>query len=731
MTRRTASGAGLLRAAALLFLSATVVHAATFQVTNTSDSGAGSLRQAILEANFLGGQDTIAFQIPGPGPYVIAPLSQLPTITDPTIVDGQTQPGYSSGGRIELSGASAGIGVNGLVIASPSTVRGLVINRFQATFGSGGNGVVLETSGGGSLLLDNRIGTNAAGTAVLGNAAAGVLVAHSAGNRIGATAIGEVGNVISGNGEGIRMVGLANANVVASNRIGTDFSGTQDLGNLGDGIALLGASNTTVISASQTQVISGNGGNGITIASTANGSWVAGNRIGTDVTGTIDLGNDSDGVEIFNAPGNTVGGGNLISGNGANGVLVISDSNNNVVRANFIGTDASGMADLGNSANGVIISGANGNTIGGTDTTEGNLISGNGTNGVRIRSGSSGNLVKGNRVGINHAGTAAIPNGEHGVQLNDGAANNLVGGPLDGERNVIRGNAMSGVLAADATTTGNTIQRNSIVQNAGNGVLVQAAIRTRLVGNAIEANGALGIDLGGDGVTTNDPQDADGGANLLQNFPVITRAGTTSAEGILQSVPQTPYALEFFSSPVCDPSGHGEGSVRIGSDFVMTDGGGNASFSAGSFSPAPLGHFVTATATDPDGNTSELSACIPVSARFYTLTPCRVSDSREGNSPLLGAESRVLPVAGRCGVPATAAAVAVNVTAVDSTVQGHLTLHSADVPVPLVSTINYRAGQTRANNAIVTLGGAGDLRVSAGQAVGSVHVVLDVVGYFE
>jgi hypothetical protein len=232
-------------------------------------------------------------------------------------------------------------------------------------------------------------------------------------------------------------------------------------------------------------------------------------------------------------------------------------------------------------------------------------------------------------------------------------------------------------------------------------------------------------------VTANDPLDADGGANGLQNFPVITRAGGTSAEGTLHSAPSTDYILELFSSPQCDPSGHGEGRTFFGATFLTTDASGNGSFSVGSSGPAPLGHFVTATVTDPAGNTSEFSLCVPVSARFHTLPPCRVKDTRDDLSPLMGGDSRVFPIAGTCGVPASAQAVALNVTVVEPTVQGHLTLYSEDAALPPVSTINYRPGQTRANNAIVTLGQFGGIYVTAGQPSGTVHVILDVVGYFE
>ena len=101
----------------------------TFFVTNVNDSGAGSLRQAILNANQHAGLDTIAFNIAGSGVHTIALKSAFPTITDSVVIDGSTQPGYAGKPLIELDGAAAGTGVDGLHIsAGYSTVRGLVIN---------------------------------------------------------------------------------------------------------------------------------------------------------------------------------------------------------------------------------------------------------------------------------------------------------------------------------------------------------------------------------------------------------------------------------------------------------------------------------------------------------------------------------------------------------------------------------------------------------------------------
>ncbi len=219
------------------------------------------------------------------------------------------------------------------------------------------------------------------------------------------------------------------------------------------------------------------------------------------------------------------------------------------------------------------MSDADGNTIG-----PGNVVSGNGTNGVRLRTGASGNVVKGNTIGLNAAITAAIPNAD-GVQINDGAADNTIGGPGP-DRNVISGNSNSGVLIVDAQTSGNVVQGNFIGSNAsasaafpngGDGVAIQAGANANVIGgtaagtknviafnvargvsidsgtgnsvlgNTISFNGNLGIDLGPAGVTPNDPGDPDPGANLLQNFPVLSSAllldtASTQVQGSLNSI---------------------------------------------------------------------------------------------------------------------------------------------------------------------------------------------------
>jgi hypothetical protein len=122
-------------------------------------------------------------------------------------------------------------------------------------------------------------------------------------------------------------------------------------------------------------------------------------------------------------------------------------------------------------------------------------------------------------------------------------------------------------------------------------------------------------------------------------------------------------------------------------------------------------------------------------AGFYTLTPCRLADTREAPGPdggpaLQAGETRSFVMVGPCGIPAEADAIAVNVTVTQPTAQGHITIYPLGIPLPPTSTINYSAGQTRANNAIVQVGTDGSIAVTCGQLSGTTHFIIDVVGFF-
>jgi parallel beta-helix repeat protein len=736
--------------------------AAIFTVINTNDSGPGSLRQAILGANANSGLDTIAFSI-GSGPQTIAPLSPLPTITDPVIVDGTTQPGYAGAPLIELSGANAGSGTDGLSItAGNSEVHALVINRFQASFlGGGGNGIFIS-GGGFNFVTRCYLGTNAAGTAILSNSGDGVLISSSRSNAIG---FSSWGNLISGNGNGVGIIGTgSDENSIQGNTIGADVARTTALPNFSNGIAIFAGSGALIGAASNGQQnwIAGNQKDGVLVSGAATGTRIFTNFIGIRVA-PIPFGNAGNGIQVSGASGTTVGG-NDVFGNGANGVLMISGATGTVLYGNQV---------TNNALNGVIASGANGNTIGG-----GNVISSNGTNGVRIRSGASGNVVIGNLIGTDLLGVSAAGNALEGIQLNDGATGNTIGGSGLGQANVICGNGSNGVLILDPATTNNVVkgnligitnggaflpnakrgvsiesgtsgnkiggvapgEGNTIAFHSGAGVFVDSGTGNAIRGNSIFRNGALGIDLAPAGVTANDHCDSDSGPNGLQNFPALlsasSLAGTTTITGSLDSTPSSSFTVDFYANTECDPSGFGQGRAYIGSSQpVMTDGSCAATFQASFPTSSPV-QFVAATATDSAGNTSEFSACIPVPAAFYSVTPCRLIDTRGATgpygAPALNANTdRSFIIGGQCGVPPTAKAVAVNVTVTQPQALGDLRLYPGGSTLPNTSTINYRAGQTRANNAVVNLGLQSDLTVRCVQGNGTVHFILDVTGYFE
>ena len=343
---------------------------------------------------------------------------------------------------------------------------------------------------------------------------------------------------------------------------------------------------------------------GINVASTAPGNIIEGNFIGVDVAGTAAAANTF-GVYVASS-GNTIGGAsssarNVISGN-TGGLRV--DGGSNTVQGNYIGTNAAATAAVPNS-DGLIIVGGSGNTIGGTSEGESNVISGNTQVGIRITgSAASGNTVRGNFIGSDASGAPTLGNSGNGIFVSGGAHDNVIGGASPGAGNVIADNGNPGV-GITGSGGGNLISRNSIFENFGSG-------------------DRLGINLGTDQVTPNDPQDPDVGANGFQNFPILTSAvtsgGTTTVDGSLNSTPTASFQLEFFSSPACDTSGSGEGKVFIGAMSVTTDAGGDEDFSFGSVTPVPDGHVVTATATsDPGNSTSEFSQCSPpvsTSAQF-------------------------------------------------------------------------------------------------------------------
>jgi len=206
---------------------------ASFAVVNSNEFGTGSLRQAIINSNQSPGLDSIVFAIADAN-KTIELSTPLPTIVDPVIIDGTTQPGYMGTPLVELRGALLTNGENGLVLqAGESIVKGLAINSFPR------DGILI-TGPGGNAIESNYIGIDVSGQVQIGNLGSGIQILESPNNRIGGPGLG---NVLSGNRlEGLRIWGSKSiSNSVEGNRIGTDASGLQAVGNKLSGMLIASA----------------------------------------------------------------------------------------------------------------------------------------------------------------------------------------------------------------------------------------------------------------------------------------------------------------------------------------------------------------------------------------------------------------------------------------------------------------------------------------------------------
>jgi parallel beta-helix repeat protein len=409
-----------------LFLSIELnISATTFIVTNTADSGAGTLRQAILDANANPGADTINFNLPGSGVQTIAPASQLPDITGTIIINGFSQPGSSantlaSGDNsvhlVRLDGFKcASVNPVGLNFpgntANGSTVRGLVIVRFA--------NAIRVNEASGFTIAGNWIGMDVDGIA-RGTTMEGIYISSffSLGYNhvIGGTTPADR-NVISGNRYGVWFNGSTTGNsVVQGNLIGTDPTGTLPRGNQFGGVYVFNGTNITVggPTAAARNIISSAtaaGGTGVTVQGGAN-NLIQGNCIGTDITGGYDLGNNSDGVFVTGSIGTRVSSNEIVN-NRANGVNIAS-STGTILENNLIGTDATASRPLGNALAGVTISGST-NRVGGLGASQPNTIFFNGGAGVEVTATTA--------VQNEISGNAIYDNGGLGIDLNSPGIN--------------------------------------------------------------------------------------------------------------------------------------------------------------------------------------------------------------------------------------------------------------------------------------------------------------------
>ncbi|WP_435009257.1 beta strand repeat-containing protein [Tundrisphaera lichenicola] len=587
---------------------------ATFTVTSTGDGTEGlTLRSAIEQANADPDADLIQFAINGLGTQSITPQFALPTIINPVTIDGTSQPGYFGTPLIVLDGSNAGFFDDGLTVDSPGVViQGLAVTNFggsginlsggtgtvvranylgvdprtdlaapnfgdgvsisaqDATIGGtstadanviGGNrnGVSLQFSATGAVVIGNRIGAIDENTPVP-NRDDGVIAVSASGNLVGQ--VGAPNLIVSNGGSGVHLIG-SSGNTIQANSIGTTSSdsgiglGPGNLGNASNGILLEFDSSGNTIggsSAGQGNIIANNLAFGLSVFGSS-GNLVQGNRIGTDSAGLQQQGNGTGGVFLGSSTDNTIGGAipgssNVISSNVGNGVLINGgpqgSNANNLIQGNFIGVGLDGVRSLGNTGNGIQLDGSAGNSI------LGNILSANNFAGIYVfATGSSGNTIRGNLIGLDGLGRAR-PNGTDGVFVFE-APGNTIGGTSAADRNVISGNGGNGVSFRGPNATGNLLQGNYIGTDPSGNV-------GSLVGNII------------DGV-------------FIRNAPGNTIGGTAQGAGNVISQNRVGVDIETYDSTQLSPGesaligSSSDGNVvqgnRIGTDATGTQAVGN------------------------------------------------------------------------------------------------------------------------------------------------------------
>jgi CSLREA domain-containing protein len=519
-------------------------------VRNGEDEPQCTLRAAIQQANSNDGSDEITFDIVGTAPFSILPATGLPAVAGDVSIDAASQPGYSGRPIVQVNGQLAPDGTSGIVLASGiSTVRGLAIYGFPS------HGILVQSGGNG--IESNYIGVDEGGIALgNGNAGSGILVDNTPQNTLGGRSR-DLGNLVSGNGlSGIHIRGqAATGNRVLGNLVGTDLDGQMPIRNAGSGVYLQDAPDNRV---AEDNVISGNGEHGVFVdGSTASDNQIVGNLVGLNIDGGKAVPNGGDGIRVQDASGTRIGapdeGPNVISGNQANGIAVLGeDVSDTIIQNNLIGPDATNT------------------TITGTDGAP----TGNVDHGIWILD--AGNTLIGEEAPLLTEADPQAPPAETSL------------------RNVIRGNQENGVTV-DGEGFGNQIR-----------------------GNAIYENEEMGIDLGEDGVSANDlgdgliaNTDSDDGPNDLMNFPAgvsvvpdMDMPDKATLVGFVDTPLATGAVVDLYTVEDPDDSSFGEGQVHLGAVRPAPNG----LFQMRVDLADVLWPFVSATATDILGSTSEFSA---------------------------------------------------------------------------------------------------------------------------
>jgi trimeric autotransporter adhesin len=564
----------------------------------------------------------------------------------------------NAGNGILITSGSAGNIVGGAATGGNDPTNDVFVRPPQGNLISGndGDGVLITGNATHNQLSGNFVGTDASGNSALGNSLDGVAIVSANGNSlIGCTFQQDpfvFYNVISGNGANGLRVTNSNDTTIQANFFGMGADNNTALGNTLNGVLVEGTSTRTVMGGPiplgnvdaangqngivvrgtasfftsyntfcglaafsdnptfgngqdgmlitstggniliRTNVITRNGNDGIEISGAATGVRVAGNIVGLNTDGILPMGNANNGVEVDGtAHDNVIGGpqptfniipNNVISANGANGVAITGSAHSITVSYGYIGTDITGQQSRGNAHAGVLLGpGTYSNTVGSPDPTLLTVISGNHGDGIEMR-GTYGNTVTGSYIGTNASGSLPMGNDGNGVFISN-SSNNVIGRAWPPSLRVLISSA------SNSGTTGNLI-----AFNGANGVFVASGSSDRISANSIYGNASLGIDLAY-------------AANANQAAPVLSSVQTLAAgiqvTGSLTSTPKATFTIEFFANYASGPSG----KVFLGSGTVTTNAAGVAVFTFRGLTPPAGAHFITATATDLNNNTSEFS----------------------------------------------------------------------------------------------------------------------------
>jgi len=527
-------------------------------VTSLDDTGEGTLRWAIGEANSSPGSDSITFTVSG----TITPVTELPALID----DSMTIEGESSPGTITIDGGNfAKANEFGLTLSSSYNV----ISGLTFTDWSGG---CINISGNSNIVKNCNIGVDESGNSRIPGSGDGIYITGD-GNTIGGPNAADKNIITSFDNKSGIVLSSCTGNQIQNNYIGLSSTGTQfaDAPSNANGIKLENSNNNFIgVESGQPNYIA-DFTNAISIFN-SNLNNISTNILGLAVNLSDTISNNAGMIFNGTCKSNNIGPGNVIAGSVNDGIFIpISVDSNNIFGNTIAGNGLQGI---------MMTSGATGNVIGGYDPGDQNLIINNGNNGIHIYGNCDDNRIIGNWIG----GSISEPN---------------------------NGNNQSGI-SIDFNCDQNLIDSNTIAYNGENGVeILINSFNNTISRNNIYQNTDLGIDLADDGVTTNDIGDSDTGPNNLLNYPeidsVIMNPDSTfdiygSASGSGQVEIFVAHPTKDTTRPI-DPTGYGE--AYIYSAFAPSDVGGGFVCTVDDY--IPFFSIMTSTFTDTLGNTSEFS----------------------------------------------------------------------------------------------------------------------------